>query len=530
MAAPALSLTMDPANSTLLLSADRFGQIPLFYSRQQGVQVFSTSLQWVVALAEATPELDPAALFHYLYFHCIPAPITLYRNISRLDAAQSIRLNLQSGELVTHTHWRPDFVPSTALAVDLEEQLFHQLQQAVVDRYEPGAGSFLSGGLDSSSITGMMCRYTQGRDAYSIGFPVERYDESPYARCAADHFGARLTRHSIQPDELVAQLPLIIGALEQPFGNSSVVPTYFCAALAQRDGKKILLAGDGGDELFGGNERYRKQLLFEHYSRLPPPLQKGVRALLSMASKGPRLLAKANSYIEQASTPLPDRLQSYNLLKRVDLTQFLSQDYLAAYNSESCEQLQRHRYTEVEGDCLNRMLYLDWKFTLCDNDLVKVNSMCSLAGIEVRYPMLDDALVDLSTSIPSHLKVHRQELRYLFKRSMGTFLPETIIKKSKHGFGLPYGYWLQEDKALQQLTFDAISSLSGLDHFRPNLADKVMRLNAGEHAHYFGELAWILMALGVWMDRVQHSASAGEAPPMRGASLAIQASSPGGAQ
>ncbi|WP_426416994.1 asparagine synthetase B family protein [Aestuariirhabdus sp. LZHN29] len=502
-------------NGEVSLLADRFGQLPLYYCRESNYWSLSTRLSWVTKLSANKASLDPDALYQYLFFHCIPAPATIYRGVFRIDAAQTLSLNPITGALTTRTNWLPDFTKSSDTPTQLSEALFDTLKSAVTCRYDNACGTFLSGGLDSSTITGMMCRYTAGKDAYSIGFPIERYDESEYAQCAASHFGANLTSYSVSSGDVVKTLPFIMEAFEQPFGNSSVVPTYFCASLARENGKQLLLAGDGGDELFGGNERYRKQLLFEHFNRLPAYLRGGTEQLLSaLPFQGARLISKARSYVSQASIPLPDRLHSYNLLKRIDLRSLLSEDFLQAHNSTQVAAQQHERFQEVNSNALNRMLYLDWKYTLCDNDLVKVNTMCSLAGIDVAYPMLDYALVDLSASLPSDLKIHRHELRHLFKRSMSEFLPGKILNKSKHGFGLPYGYWLQQDKSLERLTFDSIDSLTELGVFAPNLANNVLSLNSGEHAHYFGELAWVLMALGIWVDRVHNSRPAEQGPPM----------------
>lgn len=205
--------------------------------------------------------------------------------------------------------------------------------------------------------------------------------------------------------------------------------------------------------------------------------------------------------MEQARTPLPDRLQDYNFLHRVPLDQVFTPEFLAAVDSEAPLAAQRECYARPDNaSALNRMLYLDWKVTLHDNDLVKVNRMCQLAGIEVAYPLLDDAVVQLSCRIPSALKVRQGVLRWFYKRAMTGVLPEAILNKTKHGFGLPFGVWLKDHGPLQQLAYDSVAQLKERPYFRPAFLDQAIRLHRSGHAAYFGELIWVLMMLELWFE------------------------------
>jgi asparagine synthase (glutamine-hydrolysing) len=363
-------------------------------------------------------------------------------------------------------------------------------------------GTFLSGGLDSSTVTGLLAEARQGDvDAYSIGFSVEGYDEMDYARLAARHFGVRHHEHYVTPADVMAAVPAIAAAYDEPFGNSSAVPTYLCAKMAADNGTSLLLAGDGGDELFAGNARYLKQRVFEYYGRLPGALQKLLEAVQAREwGAGLPYLGKLHRYVAQAKIPLPDRLQSYNFMEQQPLVEIIASDLLARVDPEGSRQLLREEY-HLDGDAstLNRLLRLDWRFTLADNDLRKVGAMTRLAGVEVRYPMLDDAVAAVSLRIPSRLKMTRGTLRHFYKRAFRGFLPDAILAKPKHGFGLPFGLWVLNHPGLHQMAYDAIISLKKRDLIAAAYLDQLADRHRDEHAAYYGELIWILMMLELWL-------------------------------
>jgi asparagine synthase (glutamine-hydrolysing) len=205
-------------------------------------------------------------------------------------------------------------------------------------------------------------------------------------------------------------------------------------------------------------------------------------------------------YIRQANTPLPDRLQNYNFLHRHNPAEIFAPELLEQVDVSAPLRALREEYAVPDtSDPINRMLFLDWKFTLHDNDLVKVNTMCDLAGVEVAYPMLDQALVDFSRRLPGDWKVRDGQLRWFYKRAMQGFLPDEIINKTKHGFGLPFGVWTRTHPGLQRLSQQSLESLSTRGYFRPEFLREAMRLHREGHASYYGELVWILMVLELWL-------------------------------
>ena len=214
------------------------------------------------------------------------------------------------------------------------------------------------------------------------------------------------------------------------------------------------------------------------------------------------LASKANSYLDQANTPLPDRLQSYNFLHRHQPNEIFTDDFLRQVDVSAPIALQRHTYQLPEkAETLNRMLYLDWQYTLADNDLRKVSHMCALAGIDVSYPMLDDNLIAFSCSIPSAWKIKGKDLRHFYKQALTGWLPNETIHKKKQGFGLPFGVWMETHKPLQEMAYDSLLRLKRRGYLRPEFIDHAIELHRNHHAAYYGELVWILTVLELWMDK-----------------------------
>ena len=257
---------------------------------------------------------------------------------------------------------------------------------------------FFSGGTDSSTVTGMLGQISgEPPRTFSIGFEAKGFDEIEFARTTAQHFAADHHEYYVTPDDLVKCIPMIAASYDQPFGNSSVVPAYFCARMAREAGVERMLGGDGGDELFGGNSRYAVQRVFSFYdasSKVHAEISSGTRTAGWPLPGRIAGLKKAVRYVEQASTPMPDRMQSYNLLTRIGVDEALDDGFVATVDREEPLRQQRMVYEACSARSLiNRMLAFDWKYTLADNDLPKVVGATSLAGVSVGFPLLDDNLV-----------------------------------------------------------------------------------------------------------------------------------------
>ncbi|WP_372740476.1 asparagine synthase (glutamine-hydrolyzing) [Neptunomonas sp.] len=497
---------VDNSLNMLTAGVDRLASIPLYYAEhpQQGI-IFGTSASALLAHDAIDEKINPQALYNYVYFHMVPSPVSTFENIKKMQAAHS--LHLKDGSSSIHRYWTPSFKQTQQRSFDdMCAELRYTLKNSVrkANSQDVKTAAFLSGGLDSSTVTGMLSELSDGEaDAYSIGFSAKGYDEMAFARITAKHFGVKLHEYYVTPEDVVAALPGIATSYDEPFGNSSALPAYFCAKEAAKDGVQCLLAGDGGDELFAGNERYAKQKVFERYSCIPKPLRTALfEPLLRMIPGQIPLVNKARSYINQANTTLPGRMQNYNFLNQHAPNEIFNDAFINQISTDYPLELLESVYQAPENaSTLSRMLYLDWQFTLADNDLRKVSHMCALAGVEVAYPMLDDSLLALAGEIPDEWKLKGQQLRYYYKKALTGWLPPETITKKKQGFGLPFGVWMQTHKPLQDLAYDSLVKLKSRPYFRAEFLDKLIKLHREGHAVYYGELIWILTVLELWLER-----------------------------
>ena len=489
---------------TVWLATDRFGTYPLCYTASDTSFSFSDRADCVPG---RSGDISPQAIFNYLFFHCIPAPFTIFSNVYRLPAGHYALW--KNGTLECKRWWTPAFEePENAHFADRKEEFLSIVEQSVSRESEQNeAGAFLSGGTDSSTVSGMLTKVT-GKPArtYSIGFDAAGYDEMEYARIASRHFGTDHHEYYVTPDDLLDGIPKVATHYDQPFGNSSAVPAWICAQRARQDGITRMLAGDGGDELFGGNTRYAKQRIFGVYDFFPATLrQKAIEPILNRPSlERLPFIKKIPSYIQQASVPMPDRLQMYNMLIRIGLDQAFEPAFLESISTEAPFSHMRETWNSIHANSpLNRTLAYDWKYTLADNDLPKVIGTAQLAGLDVGFPLLSDELVDFSLKLPSSWKLKGFQLRWFFKEALRDFLPNEIITKQKHGFGLPFGVWACEHTKLRALANDALNSFKNRGVVQPAFIDKLVSTLLPAHPGYYGEMVWILMMMELWMRKIE---------------------------
>ncbi|MBV6422409.1 MAG: Asparagine synthetase [glutamine-hydrolyzing] 1 [Steroidobacteraceae bacterium] len=495
---------VDGERRRILLAVDPMGIERLCWATSGDSIVFGGSAEAVADFPPVRAVFRPQGVYDFLLMHMIPAPDTVYEGVSKLEPGT--KLLFEDGRVALTKYWVPQFNELRAESPDeLHEELRNELY-AAVQRCEPDmqTGAFLSGGLDSSTVSGMLGIVSGRRPrTFSIGFGVESHDETRYSRISARHFGCDATEYHVTPENIVSTFDQIAAAYDEPFGNSSAVPTLFCAQLAAKAGISHMLAGDGGDELFGGNERYAKQQIFESYARLPAWVRLRILEPVSqhIGDENPIApLRKMRSFINQARIPLPERLESWNLIYRTPHTEIFEPDFAAQIEARRpIDAMARVFNTVPEGTLLNRMLHYDWHFTLADSDLRKVVTMCDLAGVQVSFPMLDPGLIDLSLRVPTIMKMDGRELRSFYKRAMAGFLPREIIDKQKHGFGLPFGVWLKEHAGLRELIFGHLQRLGQRGIIRPAFLDRIALEHRSGEPGYYGYAIWDFAMLESWL-------------------------------
>jgi len=498
---------LDGAARKALLASDRMGTRSLCYAADARKLVFGSTLDAISAYPDSRRQIRRQALYDYVHFHVIPGPDTVYADRARLEPGTF--LTWDGGQRRAAPYWSCEFVEDEKRAFPaLKEEFLALLRKSVADAAEHGStGAFLSGGTDSSTVAGMLREVTgEAPRTYSIGFDAEGFDEVGYARIAARRFETRHREYYVTPDDVVSAIPRIAAVHDQPFGNASAVPTYYCAKLARDDGVDTLLGGDGGDELFGGNERYATQYLYSLYSDLPQPLRRAVLEPAVGLLPGVGIVGKARRYMAHASLPTPARYHHYTLLQRLGPETVFTSEFLGGVcRAAPAEQVERAYRSSNADSLINRMLALDFKYTLADNDLPKVVRSSELAGVDVRFPLLHDEVVAFSARLAPGLKLRGPRLRYFFKKALRDFLPPEIIAKTKHGFGLPFGRWLHSHEPLRRLAFESLSDLKKRDIVRGEFIDQLTGAHVKSHADYYGTMVWILMMLEQWLK--QHPVS-----------------------
>jgi asparagine synthase (glutamine-hydrolysing) len=453
--------------------------------------------------------INPHAIANILNFSASLAPDTIFTGVKRLPPG--MLLTAGSGNTRLESYWDMRYGTGTGVsAARLSRELEAVVEQSVAAHCggETAAhlGAFLSGGTDSSTVVGLMTR-TAGEPAkaFSIGFQEPGFNELEYADIAARRFGAEHHTYLVSATDCLESLTDIVRCFDEPCGNSSAIATYFCARLAAEHGVKTLLAGDGGDELFGGNEHYKTEKIFEAYHSIPTGLRTHLIEPLAGLPIDISLTRKARGYIRRANMRGVERILSFQFLSTHAAGDVFDADFLRSLGDYSVlDTPSRHYSLAPAREHLDRLLYVDMKITLADNDLPKVTCTSDLAGVRSRFPFLDRSVAEFAGRVPARLKVKGLQKRYLFKRAFRDLLPAEIVRKKKHGFGVPVAVWMKTDPRMRELAHDTLLSTraAGRGYFRPGFIQDLLRRHETNDDNYYGDILWTFLMLELWHRRV----------------------------
>jgi asparagine synthase (glutamine-hydrolysing) len=496
----------DRREKKLLAAVDHFGMKRLVYHQNGRALLLASRIEGLVRSGEVSREINPRAIANVLNFGVSLAPETIFAKVQRLCPGSLLLAS--GGQMRVEKYWDMRYYTGGDSS---EARLARQLESAVESSVEAHCksdssdtlGAFLSGGTDSSTVTGMMAR--GGRrpvKTFSIGFQEHVFNELGYAEIAAKRFDTSHHTYLVGPDDCFQALPEMVRSFDEPFGNSSAIPTYFCARLAAENGVKTLLAGDGGDELFGGNSWYAGDKIFEVYQFVPAVLRKRlIEPILAGIPARNGLVGKARNYVRRSNIPALERILSYHFLFVHAPATVFEGDFLKTLADYSVIDIPSRYYREAQArDHLDRLLYTDVKIVLGDSDLPKVTRMSELAGVQARFPFLDRSVAEFSGAIPANLKVKGFKKRYLFKRAFRDLLPVEIIKKKKHGFGIPVAVWLKSDARFVELSKDTLLSRRAFErgYFRRAFIEDLFRQHEADDSSYYGDTLWTFLALELW--------------------------------
>jgi asparagine synthase (glutamine-hydrolysing) len=492
-------------DESLFIARDRVGKKPLFYALVNGNFVFGSELKVLLEHGEISREIDHAALDAYLTFGYVPEEFCIFKDVKKLLPGH--HLTFKDSRIETKKYWDFHYVAPVEVksAAEYIERLRHEITEAVRIRLisEVPLGAFLSGGVDSSSIVGAMTQLSSAPvKTFSIGFNEDSFNELKFARLAAEHFGTEHHEFIVTPD-LVETVDQLVWHFDEPFADSSALPTFMVAKMA-RDYVTVVLSGDGGDELFAGYTRYVVDKKRNGFSQLPGFIRKGVQAVSANLPHG----AIGKNYLYNVSLDAVERyidsISHFNKIRRKSL---YSADFQARLNGSFgvAENLYRSFAQSVEtGNAIDNLLYLDSKTYLPSDILVKVDRMTMAASLEARVPLLDHKLIEFIAGIPAELKMKGLETKYIFKKAMEGVVPEEILYREKQGFGVPINQWINSQ--LRERIHDTLSDAK--TEQRGYFDKKYIRTLLDEHHRGRRDHAHVLWML--WMLELWHRTVSGE--------------------
>lgn len=477
----------------LYLCRDRIGEKPLYYAWLGNALVFGSELKALAAHPAWSGDIDRRALTLFLRHNCVPAPYSIYSGVAKLQPGMLLEQawlgDTNSREGSTRPYWSAAEVSKAALrnpysgsAPEAEAELDALLCDAVSARMQSDVplGVFLSGGVDSSTVTALMQVQSTGRvRTFSLGFTERSYDESGYARAVAEYLGTEHVELIVTPEETMAVIPKLAGVYDEPFADSSQIPTLLISELARRD-VTVCLSGDGGDELFGGYYRYSVGSSvwggvrwFPHWARsgaarmirsVPPEKWDAVASQVEKIMPSRYRLVRAGDNIHKLTAVLEARsgIDAYWALS----SHWMDPSTLVRGVDEPGTLITAGAAASVGNSLVDQMMLLDLITYLPDDILVKLDRASMSVSLEARVPFLDHRVVEFAWRLPRVMKIRRGKGKWLLRKVLERYLPPALVRRPKMGFGIPLGQWLRgplRDWAEALLAYDRLNRGAILD-------------------------------------------------------------------
>ena len=495
----------DEKQQKLLLARDRIGQKPLFYAQEGSDFLFGSEIKSILAIRHQDPELDPLAMHDYLSLRFIAPPRTIFKNVQKLPPAHT--LTFQNGHISLRRYWQLSFREKLTLSEsEILEALREKVKRAVDSHLlsDVPVGAFLSGGLDSSMVVAVLAHDLGLKpQTYSIGVEESDFDETPYARMVAEHYQTDHIEERVAAN-LIQSLPKMIWHLDEP--SDPIAACMYQAARLASQHVKVVLGGDGGDELFAGFDRYVGNRYINMYSLMPLALRKGLM--------GPMLERLPDSFTYKSMTQKLRwvhhlSLQSSTAEQYAEATSFFRfthEEKHALYGDGLWNELGNQYSTDAitepfnnaeADDLLDRMLYTDFVTRLPEHSLMLTDRMTMAHGLEARSPFLDHELVEFLAKVPANIKVQNNQPKHLMRKLAADYLPAPILQREKQGFMLPIAYWFRND------LYPLVSQTLENSHFvkqgwfkKEAIQNLLMEHRSNQHDHHVR--LWMLLNLELW--------------------------------
>ena len=514
----------DSRRRRLVLARDRMGKKPLYYAAHDGLLAFASEFKALLSWEALPREVDPKALHDYFSFLCVPGPRSILQSVAKLLPGHLLVAEAGTDALRLSRYWRVNPAPEEGRSMEYYcSGLRERLEEAVRLRLrsDVSLGAFLSGGIDSSIIVGLMARQMPGVKTFSIGFREKGFDETEYAREAAqrfhtEHTTAEMDATTMRPDDLGK----LVRFMDEPFADSSFIPTYWLSQLTRRQ-TTVALSGDGGDELFGGYLHYRNFLLLQRMQCLPVSLRRGGACSLKiMRSLVQGLLGNSNQSLRRWQKALEWSALGNEEQMLSLVTYFDEEEKIRLYRPDWAERVSGYRSTLGLSDGRNvfsglppvdQFMARSLEAGLVDDILTKVDRASMACSLEVRCPFLDQEVVEFAMNIPAKYKMQGTQLKVTLKAAFQDLLPTSILRRGKKGFEVPLSDWFQ-DKEWRNLMLDLLSParlhrqgifavdevLKMRDQFLDNPNAAKMEISAYQLRHR----VWMLLMFQMWLDNV----------------------------
>ena len=486
----------DARDRTMFLARDRLGIKPLFYTEAEGRFLFASELKALLTCPEVGRKLDLEALDHYLTFMYVPAPQTIVRGVKKLPPGHTLTIRRGQAQ-APHCYWElpaADDVRQDSSLPAAAEELYALLQEAVRGRLmsEVPLGAYLSGGLDSSLVVGLMSRASSSPvNTFAVGFEEHGFDERPHAQLVAQAFRTHHTE-LVARHHALEELPGIIRALDEPVADAAAIPTYFMAQ-ATKEHATVVLTGEGADELFAGYSHYKILSWMDRLSLLSP----GGAARMLGRMFGSVAMRRGGEFVSR----LRDRAAAYLALKSV----FTEEEKCKLYRPESAAarkagngplQLVRKYLGTAGGPYLHQLLRLDLSTWLPDDLLVKVDRMTMAHAVEARVPYLDHRVVESVMRMPPAWKLRFLEGKRILRRAAVGLLPAKTVRRKKTGFAVPVGQWVAAD--LREFVADILGpdAVARRGLFEPKTVSQL--LSRSTYGMFERRQLWTLLCLELW--------------------------------
>lgn len=497
----------DTVEKTLFLARDRVGKKPLLYSHQpNGDVIFGSEFQALLQHPEVSRDVDHEAIDSYLSYLCVPAPMTAFKSIRKLEPGHW--LMWKNGAIETSRYWLPNFSKKIKIGeAEAIEETTRLLREATTMRLisEVPLGAFLSGGVDSSIVVALMAEASDKPvKTFSIGFEEQDFSELKYAKRVAEHVGAEYNEFIVKPNALDV-LPLLVDHYGEPYADSSAIPTYYVAKETRKH-VTVALNGDGGDESFAGYERYAAMKLAERYQRIPalirkPFIEKALAMLPSSELKRSRI-RDAKRFIKAAELSKTDRYFRWvTAFDQPAKAGIYTESFAAEVSGRKASRFLDQWFSKANGSGIVDASLLTDQMTYLPNDLlVKVDIATMANSLEARSPFLDHKVIEFAASLPATMKISGFQTKSLLKKVAARLVPKEVIYRRKMGFGVPIGKWFRGE--MEDFVRDILLSERSLS--RGIIKPEILRRYVDEHTNAERDHSfqlWSFLMLELWYQR-----------------------------